>query len=49
MHMDEKDENPTEPTGDRDAPPDENMSLFIYGNIKIRDVDTGELLVNMRF
>jgi len=28
---------------------DENMSLFIYGNIKIKDVDTGEILVNQRF
>lgn len=28
---------------------DENMSLFIYGNIKIMDVDTGEILVNKRF
>lgn len=28
---------------------DENMSLFIYGNVKIRDVVTGELLVNQRF
>ena len=28
---------------------DENMSLFIYGNLKIRDVQTGEILVNQRF
>lgn len=28
---------------------DENMSLFIYGNIKIRDVVTGEILINQRF
>ena len=28
---------------------DENMSLFIYGNIKIRDVETGEILINQRF
>lgn len=28
---------------------DENMSLFVYGNIKIRDVETGEILVNQRF
>ena len=28
---------------------DENMSLLVYGNIKIRDIDTGELLVNKRF
>lgn len=28
---------------------DENMSLFIYGNIKIKDVETGEILINQRF
>jgi hypothetical protein len=27
---------------------DENMHLFIYGNLMIRDVDTGEILVNQR-
>jgi hypothetical protein len=27
---------------------DENMNLFIYGNLIIRDVDTGEILVNQR-
>lgn len=32
-----------------DAPPDENLSIFVYGNIKIRDVDTGEIVVNLRF
>lgn len=33
----------------QDDEPDENMRLFLYGNIKIRDVDTGEILVNKRF
>lgn len=28
---------------------DENMSLLIYGNIKIIDPDSGEILVNKRF
>lgn len=28
---------------------DENMHLFLFGNIKIRDVDTDEILVNKRF
>lgn len=32
-----------------DSNVDENMSLFIYGNIKIRDVQTDEILVNQRF
>jgi hypothetical protein len=28
---------------------DEDMKLFIYGNLMIRDADTGEILVNQRF
>lgn len=32
-----------------DTDVDENMNLFIYGNLLIRDVDTGEILVNKRF
>jgi hypothetical protein len=46
--MDEKDKDPVVPAEDQETLPDENMGLFIYGNIKIRDVDTGELLINMR-
>jgi hypothetical protein len=47
--MSETDGSPKEPAEDKDVLPDENLGLFIYGNIKIRDADTGELLVNMRF
>jgi hypothetical protein len=47
--MSKIDDTPNEPTEDQDTLPDENMSLFIYGNIKIRDTGTGELLVNLRF
>ncbi len=47
--MSEIDKNQTETADDQETLPDENMNLFIYGNIKIRDLDTGELLVNMRF
>lgn len=32
-----------------DSVVDEDMNLFIYGNILIRDIDTGEVLVNKRF
>ena len=28
---------------------DENMTTFIFGNILIRDPDTNEVLVNLRF
>ena len=29
--------------------PDENMQVMIYGNITIRDVTSGEILLNKRF
>jgi hypothetical protein len=29
--------------------PDENMHLFVYGNLKIIDKETGEVLVNKPF
>lgn len=52
MTQDDKDDKGAELT-DVDAAeasePDENMRIFIYGNIKIRDVGTGEILVNKRF
>lgn len=32
-----------------DTEVDENMNLFVYGNLLIKDVDTGEILVNKRF
>lgn len=44
--MNDKENNPQPVTDDT---VDENMNLFIYGNITIRDVDTGEVLVNQRF
>ena len=30
-------------------PVDENMTTFVFGNIKIRDPDSKEVLVNLRF
>jgi hypothetical protein len=43
-------EEKTEPvTNEQETEIDENMSLIVYGNVKIRDVDTGEILVNKRF
>lgn len=48
MNDEDKNKNSvTDPVESNDI--DENMSLFIYGNIKIRDVETGEILVNQRF
>lgn len=38
-----------EPITSEESDVDENMNLFIFGNIKIRDVETGEVLVNQRF
>jgi hypothetical protein len=43
------DDNKEDKSSVDDSMIDENMSLFIFGNIKIRDVDTGEVLVNQRF
>jgi len=31
------------------TPCDDDMHLMIYGNLKIRDVESGEILVNKRF
>ena len=31
------------------AIPDENMHLFVYGNLLIKDAETGETLVNKSF
>lgn len=45
MDDDAKDQVPM-PVDETDI--DENMNLFIYGNLMIRDVDTGEILVNQR-
>jgi hypothetical protein len=27
---------------------DENLGIMVYGNIKIKDLDTGKILVNTR-
>jgi hypothetical protein len=27
---------------------DEDVGIMIYGNVKIRDIDTGKILVNQR-
>lgn len=32
----------------RTAPCDENTGVMVYGNLKIRDLDSGEILVNKR-
>lgn len=37
------------PAPSQQPEPDENMSLLIYGNLTIRDTETGEVLVNKRF
>jgi len=42
-------EEKTTPASVENDSVDENMSLFIYGNIQIKDVETGEILVNQRF
>lgn len=42
-------DNTNEPVKTDDSEVDENMTLFIYGNLKIKDVETGEILVNQRF
>lgn len=47
MTQDTQDSQPVD-SSDQDLI-DENMQLFIYGNLTIRDVDTGEILVNQRF
>lgn len=44
-----KDESVSESVTTDESDIDENMNLFIYGNVKIRDVVTGEVLVNQRF
>jgi hypothetical protein len=31
-----------------EKPRDENIGIMIYGSIKIRDIDTGKILVNTR-
>lgn len=46
--MDEKDnEEPREES--QEEMPDENMQLFIYGNLMIKDVESDEILVNKSF
>lgn len=30
------------------TPCDENAGVMVYGNLKIRDLDSGEILVNKR-
>lgn len=34
---------------EEDDTPDEDMHLFVYGNLTIRDADSGEILVNKSF
>ncbi len=34
---------------DNNTLPDEQMHLFVYGNILIKDPDTGDVLVNKSF
>lgn len=47
MIQEDKSEQPVDNENSEQV--DENMSLIIYGNIKICDPDTGEILVNKRF
>jgi hypothetical protein len=41
----QKDTNPDNVTEPR---ADENIGVMVYGNLRIIDVDTGEILVNKR-
>ena len=34
---------------DQQPMPDENMHLFVYGNLLIKDVESGQTLVNKSF
>ncbi len=46
----EKDNPPVEnENADQQPMPDENMHLFVYGNLLIRDVESGQTLVNKSF
>lgn len=44
---DHKEKQPDNP--ELDILPDENTHLFIYGNLKIVEKETGEVLINKRF
>jgi hypothetical protein len=39
---------PKEPDTKKSAIPDEKLGIMIYGNLKIKDLDTGKILVNQR-
>jgi hypothetical protein len=50
--MIDKEEEPTEAVEtevNEKAMPDENMHLFVYGNLLIKDVESGQTLVNKSF
>lgn len=51
MIEDENDKTtPVEPEiNDQQSMPDENMHLFVYGNLLIKDVESGQTLVNKSF
>jgi len=36
------------PINSSDTQRDEDLGIMIYGNVKIRDIDTGKILVNQR-
>jgi hypothetical protein len=42
-------ESQTAVSHSNDTSPDEQMTTFVYGNVKIVDLDTDEILVNLRF
>lgn len=51
MVEDNKNENIEENAADIEDStiPDEQMHLFVYGNILIKDPESGDILVNKRF
>jgi hypothetical protein len=36
------------PQSQKDTTQDEDVGVMIYGNIRIKDIDTGKILVNQR-
>lgn len=45
----DKESEPVEVENNDESAPDETMHLFVYGNLLIKDVDTGQILVNKSF
>lgn len=49
IDKEEEDKTPVEPEVNQQPMPDENMHLFVYGNLLIKDVESGQTLVNKSF